>query len=48
MKKIISLAVGATAMSMAIFGTGVAAAEDYAGQTSSNASRPAKSPHPAY
>jgi hypothetical protein len=37
-KKIISLAVGATAVSMAIFGTGVAAAEDYAGQTSSNAS----------
>ena len=32
-------AVGATAVSMAIFGTGVAAADDYAGQTVGDASK---------
>ena len=31
-------AVGATAVSMAFFGTGIAAADDYAGQTYSDAS----------
>jgi hypothetical protein len=41
-KKIISLAVGAvgaTAVSMATFGTGVAAADDYAGQTYADATK---------
>ena len=39
MKKIISLAVGATAVSMAFFGTGIATADDYAGQTYGDASK---------
>ena len=41
MKKLIALtsgAVGATAVSMAVFGSGVAAADDYAGQTYADAS----------
>ena len=41
MKRLIALgvgAVGATAVSMAMFGTGVAAADDYAGQTYADAS----------
>ena len=41
MKKLIVLgagALGATAVSMAVFGTGVAAADDYAGQTYADAS----------
>jgi len=32
-------AVGATAVSMAVFGTGIAAADDYAGQTYGDASK---------
>jgi hypothetical protein len=37
--KYVTTAVGATAVSMAFFGTGVAAADDYAGQTYGDASK---------